>query len=423
MNKKLFTILLSCASCGVMAQNLFPSIQTLPSTGLEMLREQEPFLLEQENLGGDWTNYYQFKWEPSSVPGIKQSFTVENWLNNSWLLTYHDKDSILGVNAANKPLGVIQHLYYNYPGFTSEYRYRYTYDYTVDNRISYFKMERELPVGSGSYQTFQDMFINYNGSIRESDSSISGSTTSITHYVYQNGRVIASHSLSSPDNDTIARTYYGYQDTLLAFVFSETKEPNTDMWETQTADSITYTGGKVTHHVYYGYSSINGGQPTFQPIEDERYTYDANGRLATIIEKQWMNNQWANVSKYTFEYDAAGKPSLGLRYMANSATTYATEPRYRFLFAPNTGISNIDLQSAMIDAFPNPANAQITIKAPFPISSIVLTDVQGKHIDEVTIDTFADGYTIHTANLKNGLYFVQITSGDARLFKKVMINH
>lgn len=424
MKRNLLSCLVLLISQQLTAQDFFPSIQQLPTSGLEKIRQTQPYMLEQENDGaGNWNNYYLFTWIPASVTGYKKNLSIHNWQNESWHLSYEETDSFLGVNNNNQPLGAIQHLFYSYPNFNSEYRYRYAYNYNTDGSTSYFKMERETPVGSGQYQNFQETFIRYENGVRVSDSTISGSVQSISYYVYQNGHVVSSHTIDLSSNDTIARTFYGYQDTLPATIFSESKDPSTDIWETQYIDSVQYTNGKVTHHTLYGFSTINGGAPVFQPIEDEGYTYFPDGTLATIIEKMWMNNAWNNVSKYQFLYDGAGNPSLGLRFMANGATTYASEARYRFLFAPVSGVNNASLLSEHIDMFPNPANTDITINAPFQISNITLTDAQGKNIADVIIGCSADGYTIHTEHLENGVYFVQITSGDTRIFKKIMINH
>ncbi len=71
--------------------------------------------------------------------------------------------------------------------------------------------------------------------------------------------------------------------------------------------------------------------------------------------------------------------------------------------------------------YPNPANDAVTVSSNAALTAISITDIIGQKVLEVSNGS-ANVYTLHTANLSSGVYYLQIKSGEKQLTKQLVIS-
>lgn len=71
--------------------------------------------------------------------------------------------------------------------------------------------------------------------------------------------------------------------------------------------------------------------------------------------------------------------------------------------------------------YPNPANDAVTVSSNAALTAINITDIIGQKVLEVSNGS-ANVYTLHTANLAAGVYYLQIKSGEKQLTKQLVIS-
>lgn len=412
-----FILLLICH--GAMSQDFFPRIQPFLSSGLEKLTEDYPYVLEQTlNDSGLWTNTKLNTSTKSSLADFFSFKQVENWRNKQWVVEMFEEDSIFEVNHFNQPLRIVEHSYLNYPYLKDESRFMYTFSYTPEGLLLSFNAAQETYLYSEKFKTMSQINIaNVNGK-RMVDTVIGILGNYITHYVYENNKVVSQHSLYS-NNDTFERTFYKYQDTLATVFFQEAKVAG--KWALNFADTIAYNNGLITQHIRYGHSS---GFSAVGPISNDSYTYHADGTLSTITEKTMKQGVWTNTSFFRFYYNQNGQPTIGLRFMATNDSAYAPDPRYRYLFSPNSsGISTVMLSDDDVLIRPNPVNDFIKISCPIDIEALSVYNTFGQMQHQEVVPYFQKDLTINTSLWLPGVYFMHIATKRGHVVKRLIVSH
>lgn len=83
-----------------------------------------------------------------------------------------------------------------------------------------------------------------------------------------------------------------------------------------------------------------------------------------------------------------------------------------------TNIENISLSN--INVYPNPANEILNINTNYVIDNVVITDITGKIIENISLNTQQN--SINISDLENGIYFVKITSNNNVFVKQFVKN-
>lgn len=83
-------------------------------------------------------------------------------------------------------------------------------------------------------------------------------------------------------------------------------------------------------------------------------------------------------------------------------------------YIPCTGILSHQAQNPVLDAYPNPFNESLNITAN---GEIKLTDAYGKEV--ITTITITGDYTLNTAHLSQGVYFLQVKTTSGILNRKL----
>jgi hypothetical protein len=88
-------------------------------------------------------------------------------------------------------------------------------------------------------------------------------------------------------------------------------------------------------------------------------------------------------------------------------------------FKTPTTLNASELEAIEVAVYPNPTNDIFYVKAPIN-SSLNVTDVSGKHIKSIVVET--EETAVNLSDATNGIYFVQVQTADRVLTKKVIKN-
>ncbi|TAE84299.1 MAG: T9SS C-terminal target domain-containing protein [Bacteroidetes bacterium] len=423
MKKKLFTLIVLCTVLQLNAQNLIPLAYETPITGLDFIREQNPYMIRQQRINDStWTNLQRFSWAPGQLEKTRAVDGIYQWVNNTWqVLRLTTRAFTLNTN--NKYSTVIERDEFN----NQQYQYRYTYTYNTDQTINTIKQEEATEFNGEAYQPVFDIYFKYNADgTRQSDSTYytQFNQSRINKYFYNsNKQLISATTLAGISGDSLTKTVYSYDENKLSIVYGLTFNPNADSWETSEADTITYTNGKITGRITYGFASVNGGGFAFQPFRNETYAYDANGNLNSIEFKAWQANAWVNSFMLTLTY-VDGKLTSAWRKNAVNGVYEATASS-RYLFSIPSGLTTLHAPTHAIQLYPNPATTFIQLNPDLALDEqkVYLLNSLGKRI-ETASNLSLRSNQLDVSALPNGLYFICIESEYGQVYSgKFWVNH
>ncbi len=84
------------------------------------------------------------------------------------------------------------------------------------------------------------------------------------------------------------------------------------------------------------------------------------------------------------------------------------------------GLNTIDIKGS-VNLYPNPAQGEVTITAPYAMEQIAILDLNGKVL--LTETTAATQHTLTTTGLDNGIYLLRITTLKGSAIKKLVVAH
>lgn len=119
----------------------------------------------------------------------------------------------------------------------------------------------------------------------------------------------------------------------------------------------------------------------------------------------------------------AGQGSVLLQFKVTSAYGNNLFIDNINLTSANNSVNDIDL-SSYVSVFPNPASGDVFVNinaANLENINVKITDVMGKVIAEASENSAAN-MKFDLSEQSNGMYFVEVKSGDAKTIKKVMLN-
>ena len=86
----------------------------------------------------------------------------------------------------------------------------------------------------------------------------------------------------------------------------------------------------------------------------------------------------------------------------------------------NSYLSNneVDVNKDVVKCFPNPLDDQLTIYSKINIKDIQLFSIDGRKLEDVTINNFEDKIILNFEKLSIGNYLLKITTDDGRIVTK-----
>lgn len=426
MKNYIFSFFMLLLSIGGNAQSIQPQVVEYPTTGFEDLKRKHPYIVEQEmDSNGNWENTRKYSWAPAPVSGYTLFNGIHAWDNNEWTKEQMTTDSFV-MNTDGTISKVFEVQEYNYPGFTNKEKYKYTFTYDNDKRVSTVRTDKTPNASSNTYQAYYltKLFYDNNGR-RTFDSSTyyPQSYNYITRYNYDsNNHMIAMYNITIPGNDTVYRLFYSYHNNSVKTLYGENWNSTAQTWDPQSIDSITYTNDNPVRRKTYGYMIINGSDPVFQPSSDYSYTYNTDGTLSVVEQKTYWNGDWSNYMKQEFLY-SNGKPTLGYRYYSDASGTFESSPSGRYLFTFLSGVKNEAANNLVSDLYPNPASnyMQFTLSENTgKDAAYAIYDYTGKLIRADRADQ--QQMQVNVSELTNGVYFLTVTSNNTISSRKFIIS-
>jgi hypothetical protein len=156
-------------------------------------------------------------------------------------------------------------------------------------------------------------------------------------------------------------------------------------------------------YVYYIYDETNAYYTFNARIVKENGTELLSIPGCQYMEVMNLENDGVKLLAYCYDY---------------SVTPYSIQTRIYSLPGQLTANENPELPGSHKLPFPNPANDFITIQYNLPNSSatgeIVVTDMQGKLIDRLAINGYAERITLPTFKYQSGVYNYSVEAGNQR---------
>ena len=414
MKKKLFTLIALCTILQLNAQDLIPLPYKKPNSGFDLIRAQNPYMIRQLYANNNtWTNLQRFSWAPGPTEQSKATEGIYQWTNNNWQIVRLTTRTFVLTNN-NQYSRVVERDEFS----SQKAKFRYNYTYHTNQTLDKIVVEEATDFDGETYEISYAIFLAYYADgTRKSDSTYypQFNQSRVNTYFYNsNKQLIYSVTLDGTTGDSLNKTTFGYDGEQLSIVYGVSFNTDSDDWEVTEADSITYSNGKITGRISYGFASVNGGGFAFQPFRNETYTYDANANLSTIEFKAWQNNAWVNSFLLTLTY-VDGKPTLGLRKNAINGVYEATASS-RYLFSIPSGLSTLHTPPNAIQLYPNPATQFIQINQDLALDGqkIYLINSLGKRVETVSSPSFRSNQ-LDVSTLPNGMYFICIESEDGQI--------
>jgi hypothetical protein len=157
-------------------------------------------------------------------------------------------------------------------------------------------------------------------------------------------------------------------------------------------------------------------------------TFGAGGTcpLVEVSQATWMANGTTSLAtgfgikntSYTFTITALTSNTI---YFASTANGNA---KGRIVKAGSTGLSSINNQLTQVSLFPNPVASEVNIIVPSSVKDVTLKliGINGKEIELPSSSVQGSVITaILPSSIGNGVYFIEVSTANERVYKKVVI--
>lgn len=402
------------------AQSFFPSVFDEPLTGMDLLREENPFILKQVRINPNaaWVNSKLFV--KKRVPNTDYLLLdrTANWVNANWKDEQTTKDSFV-LDNNNRITTIFEEVKSIYNNTTYYSKNKYNYSYDNQNRLKKISVQTTNSPTSNNYTDNYVYVLMYTNGARTSDSIyvVANEASYIRAYIYNNsGKLITEFGVQS--GDTVARTDYSYESGLLKSIIASEFSETADAWEIDQTDSFEYNSSNliVQHTIWSSYTSNN----VFSPIVKEKYGHTSNNKLNEIILMHDTNGVWKNKSKIVVTYNNTNKATIAYGYIAIDENTWGTEATEKYIFEEvPTSIELVNKTNQALSIYPNPATSEINIAA-LPNATLYVFDISGK----LVLNAEAGNGKVDVSALDNGIYTAQLVnaSNNTKAISKLVIS-
>jgi hypothetical protein len=410
--------MLLVVSCWANAQqDHIPTVYEPPIIGFESIRNTNGYLLQQnKDSSGNWVNTRKFIRTYNNQLKRATFESVHDWKNQSWQQVLIDEDSII-FNTNGKVQITYNRRKLTLPTFNQNEYTKYEYTYNQDQPVS-VRVSNAVPPNSNNWNASFFVQIRYDQNERRVSDSIryyQNNFSLVIYYIYDSqGRVIGEFGLNGSDSVNKITYVYG-PDGILTSV-TEAFDNSADTWMIQSADTFEYENGKIVKHSMFG-TIFTGTEIITGPYQMDLYTYDNEGKLASIVEHEF-NNGWKPKDEYSMLYNGATLQIVELRAYQNG--TPNTDVYSRFLPSPPTSLNEQSKSiSTSINIYPNPTNEYLYIEGVSKIKSIKFINATGQ-----SIEANIDNGQISTANIPAGIYQILLVHEEQVVkLGKIAIEH
>ena len=352
-----------------------------------------------------------------------------NWVNGNGFNYEYDGNNNL-----------IAETYYQWNNVAWENQDKTIYTYNVDNRVT-----------QATHQVWNPQTNMFEHMARDTYTYTDGKLTGITQEQWWSSFWVNDYKFVIAYNSNTLPV------TVLSFNWDGSQ------WYDDERTTYTYdAGNKVSTEIYQEW--IYG---LWVNATKSIYTYDSNNKLITDKGSNWdeSNNMWveAGAHRVDYEWDAAGnrisrtasgnyyeredysydssnlmsnfvhpfKDKTGLDYflegfpyvnkvVTNNTSNYGTPRRttYNYTNSITLATETVELATAAITVFPNPAKDYLSIQTPSntEIDKITVTDMTGKKVLEQKHDTTQ----VDVQNLAKGIYVLEVSMGENKETRKFL---
>ncbi|MCU1418826.1 MAG: hypothetical protein JWP32_3000 [Schumannella sp.] len=219
---------------------------------------------------------------------------------------------------------------------------------------------------------------------------------------------------------TYANKLFAYYNVLTNQMID--REPVKTSWDLLWTKYITY----VTSQMGNAYYPVTG------VLSNPAVTVEQNnGKTCSNV---WLNNRTSKVDPRINAIGYDWKSFNGMAYIVTDTFVYFVKGQngktYKMTFnqysgsalgkstfnfyEATTGINSVDAQSAF-SVYPNPNNGMISLASDLDITSVQLTDMQGK-----TVYTGANAGAVDISSLSNGVYIMSIHTAEGTFHQQVI---
>lgn len=410
------------------AQTIIPIIPEQTITGFQKITNENPYVLRQSaGANNTWIDAYKYTWTPSPVSPFKKDNNIIQKINNTWNTVYSAIDSFI-LDNQNRIGTAYEDNKYNYPSYVTRNVLKYGFTYNAANKATKIAVQQASALNYNTYNAYFDYNIFYNDAgktIRDSTYYFQNNESYMNSYVYDMAGNYNKTYGVSPSGDTVYKSEMSYANGKLHTNYVSRFDANTDSWEPSNNDTFDYDlQGNLVRSVVYATIFVSGQGPSYTPLENNQYIYNAQNRLTEMQVKTWneTSSKWVNATKYTIEYEN-NQAKIGYLYGGDAAGTgWLTTANGRLIFAPPVSIKTQPTDEG-ISIYPNPANALVHIDIPFANEpyTIALTNSSGKEIN-TPIDYGQKQAILDVTTLSKGVYFVKIkVANEATFTQKLLV--
>lgn len=219
---------------------------------------------------------------------------------------------------------------------------------------------------------------------------------------------------------------YDNNDNIITFIHTVWNS-GTNNWDTAQRHNYTYdAAGHYTGFTLQNY--VNGG---WVDSAKEVYTYSGDV-MVTLLQSIWNadSNAFINAAKNTYTYNSYNQCTTldmfvwdGTQWGAGAYTTGYFKFTYETFDDTPNGINNV-IANKDFQVYPNPASNQLTVKMQQSVMNQVrIVDMSGRIVFETKENIAASKVNVATDHLTDGIYLLQIRSGNKTGSASFVIKH
>lgn len=382
--------------------DFYPTAFTYPKTGMNRLREENPYLLslKPEGTGNDWRPYYRYlfaKAPNTPYTGINiMSYWVKEWKD----LDEYKSDFVLDTQNRIDMAFV-------YEGKMS-YKRKFAFNYNAQNKVSRVACYASFP-DTIDYQIQFISFFQYDQTGKQIKDSIidysSGKQPRVTYHHYIGNNLSESDQLYSNTGDTIDKYVYTYSGNLNTSVSYLVWDTVNSQWSLTNSDTFEYNAQQQLIKRVSAYKGVDLGDGKFKPRWQEIYQYTDQNKLREFVS--YNGNGLTPYSKIEINYSSSGRPEVGFEYPFKNGG-WSSTPSTKYLFEVQTGIHQSQKLQSTFKVYPNPTASVVTVESNSnsPLTLCELYDYTGKHI--TSFPDIATTRTIDISKYPEGIYYLMV---------------
>jgi len=241
------------------------------------------------------------------------------------------------------------------------------------------------------------------GDITEEDNTLTLEQTVVGSYDPNDISVLEGEEILIEDTDKYLHYLIRFQNTGTASAINVKVDHMLDDkldWSTMQIDNLSHTGRvEITDQtdVSFVFDDINLPDIT----NDEP---NSHGFIAFKIKPKSnvvVGDIISGVADIYFDFNPA--------IITNTVNTEIVEP-----------LSVDDFNFNDVKLFPNPAKDKLEVTSNQIIDKLTIVDINGRELNSIKITT--TDYSLDVSDLSNGVYFLEIQSGDSKMTKKFIKN-